>query len=417
MSHKFARAREGITCVMCILTTTLIVERLHEADNMAKVGFQNVSKVYRDSSGAILAVDDLNLEVDDGEFLVLVGPSGSGKSTTLRMLAGLESVTEGEITIDGEVVNKKPPRERDIALVFQNNALYPHKSVRGNMAFGLRLQTDLSKDEINRRVEEAAEMMGIAELLDKKPGSLSGGQQQRVATGRAIVREPAVFLFDEPLSDLDANLRKHMRTELARIHAQLRITSVYVTHDQEEAMTLADRIAIMEGGELQQVGRPTQVYHNPANLFVADFIGSPNINLFEVRLERTSSGGILHHSSFDYEISQAIIDEIVEDMTDEELVLGVRPETIQVVADLDEADIVATVDVVETIGSDNVLYLSLGDQEVRVRAPATLLPEQGDRIGLTFDEGDIYLFDQVTEEAVLNRADQYQEVRRQQIAD
>lgn len=384
---------------------------------MAKVGFQNVSKVYRDSSGAILAVDDLNLEVDDGEFLVLVGPSGSGKSTTLRMLAGLESVTEGEITIDGEVVNKKPPRERDIALVFQNNALYPHKSVRGNMAFGLRLQTDLSKDEINRRVEEAAEMMGIAELLDKKPGSLSGGQQQRVATGRAIVREPAVFLFDEPLSDLDANLRKHMRTELARIHAQLRITSVYVTHDQEEAMTLADRIAIMEGGELQQVGRPTQVYHNPANLFVADFIGSPNINLFEVRLERTSSGGILHHSSFDYEISQAIIDEIVEDMTDEELVLGVRPETIQVVADLDEADIVATVDVVETIGSDNVLYLSLGDQEVRVRAPATLLPEQGDRIGLTFDEGDIYLFDQVTEEAVLNRSDQYQEVRRQQIAD
>lgn len=383
---------------------------------MAKVGFHDVSKVYRDSSGAILAVDELNLEVEDGEFLVLVGPSGSGKSTTLRMLAGLESVTDGEIRIDDEVVNKKPPRERDIALVFQNNALYPHKTVRGNMAFGLRLQTDLSKDEINRRVEEAAEMMGIAELLDKKPGALSGGQQQRVATGRAIVREPAVFLFDEPLSDLDANLRKHMRTELARIHAQLGITSVYVTHDQEEAMTLADRIAIMEGGELQQVGRPTQVYHNPANLFVADFIGSPNINLFDVSLERTATGGTLQHAEFDYDISQSIIDEITPDLTDDELVLGVRPETIRVVGDPDDADLVTTVDVVETIGSDNVLYLRFADQEVRVRSPPTLLPEQGDRIGLTFEEGDLYLFDRVTEEAVLDRSGRYQEVRKQQIA-
>ena len=374
---------------------------------MAKVTFEDVLKIYDDNSGGTLAVKDLNLDVKDGEFLVVVGPSGSGKSTTLRMLAGLESITDGEIRIGEEVVNESPPRKRDIALVFQSNALYPHKTVRGNMGYGLRLRTSLSDEEINERVEEAAEMMGIEELLDKKPASLSGGQQQRVATGRAIVREPAVFLFDEPLSDLDANLRKHMRTELARIHSELEITSLYVTHDQEEAMTLADRIAIMNHGELQQVGRPTDVYHNPANVFVADFIGSPNINLFDVEYDRHSSGATLRSESFTYELSEGLTQSITAEDGDA-LTLGVRPENIEVDPD---GEIESTVEVVETVGSDNFLYVRVAGQEGRVRTASTLIPNEGETLRLSFDEDDIYLFDSETEERVLDRSERYEERR------
>ncbi|MFB6195680.1 MAG: ABC transporter ATP-binding protein [Haloplanus sp.] len=374
---------------------------------MAKVTFKDVLKIYDDDSGGTLAVKDLNLDVKDGEFLVVVGPSGSGKSTTLRMLAGLESITDGEIRIGDEVVNELPPRKRDIALVFQSNALYPHKSVRGNMGYGLRLRTSLSDEEINERVEEAAEMMGIEELLDKKPASLSGGQQQRVATGRAIVREPAVFLFDEPLSDLDANLRKHMRTELARIHSELEITSLYVTHDQEEAMTLADRIAIMNHGELQQVGRPTDVYHNPTNVFVADFIGSPNINLFDVEYDRHSSGATLRGETFTYELSEDIAQSIASEDGDA-LTLGIRPENLEVDAD---GEIESTVEVVETVGSDNFLYVRVAGQECRVRTSSTLIPDEGETLHLTFDEDDIYLFDSETEERVLDRSERYEERR------
>jgi len=374
---------------------------------MAKVTFEDVLKIYDDNSGGTLAVKDLNLDVKDGEFLVVVGPSGSGKSTTLRMLAGLESITDGEIRIGEEVVNESPPRKRDIALVFQSNALYPHKTVRGNMGYGLRLRTSLSDEEINERVEEAAEMMGIEELLDKKPASLSGGQQQRVATGRAIVREPAVFLFDEPLSDLDANLRKHMRTELARIHSELEITSLYVTHDQEEAMTLADRIAIMNHGELQQVGRPTDVYHNPANVFVADFIGSPNINLFDVEYDRHSSGATLRSESFTYELSEGLTQSITAEDGDA-LTLGVRPENIEVDPD---GEIESTVEVVETVGSDNFLYVRVAGQECRVRTSSTLIPNEGETLRLSFDEDDIYLFDSETEERVLDRSERYEERR------
>jgi multiple sugar transport system ATP-binding protein len=327
------------------------------------------------------------------------------------MLAGLESITDGEIKIGDKVVNDMPPRERDLAMVFQDNALYPHKTVRQNMAYGLQLRTSLSKDEINSRVEEAAEMMGIGELLDKKPGALSGGQQQRVATGRAIVREPSVFLFDEPLSDLDANLRKHMRTELARIHSELGITSVYVTHDQEEAMTLADRIAILNLGELQQIGRPTHVYSNPANMFVADFIGSPNINFFDVDLDESGSQPTLVHDVFEYTLSDHMVGRIREATETNELVLGVRPESIRI-ADAAETGrtIPGSVMVVETVGSDNFIYMDVAGDETRVRVPANVLPTEGEEIHITFDEEDIYLFDRQTEESVLDRMETEQPI-------
>jgi len=371
---------------------------------MASVAFDKVTKVFDGSTGAILAVDELDIDVEDGEFLVMVGPSGSGKSTTLRMLAGLESITDGEIRIGDRVVNNIPPRERDIAMVFQDNALYPHKTVRQNMGYGLHLRTSLSSEEIDARVEEAAAMMGIEDLLDKKPGALSGGQQQRVATGRAIVREPSVFLFDEPLSDLDANLRKHMRTELARIHTELEITSIYVTHDQEEAMTLADRIAILHQGQLQQIGRPTEVYSNPRNVFVADFIGSPNINLFDVELDTSGDAPTLRHEVFDYEISQSLVERVQESTDSTDLILGVRPENVEVRSSAEAGrTIPAEVVVVETVGSDNFIYVDVAGEECRVRAPASVLPDVDDVLHLTFDEEELYLFDRETEESVLER--------------
>jgi multiple sugar transport system ATP-binding protein len=374
---------------------------------MAGVELDDVVKVYDDSSGKIVAVENLNLQIRNGEFVVIVGPSGCGKSTTLRMLAGLESITQGEVRIDGDVVNDKAPKDRNIAMVFQNYALYPHKTVRANMAYGLQLSTNLSDEEINRRVEETAEMMGVEELLDKKPGSLSGGQQQRVATGRAIVREPAVFLFDEPLSNLDAKLRKHMRTELARLHSEMEITSIYVTHDQEEAMTMADRIVVLKDGELQQIGTPKKVYFQPANQFVADFIGSPSMNFFDIELEERDDGsGTLHHPDFDYHISESTIEDIKAVTDTADFVLGVRPENVRVTQDsADQKSIEAKVDVVETVGSDNFLYLSVGGKECRVRETIHVDPEEGSTVPVTFSESDINLFDAETGEAVFHGSD------------
>ncbi|MFB6106648.1 MAG: ABC transporter ATP-binding protein [Halobacteriaceae archaeon] len=370
---------------------------------MASVEFDKITKVFDDSSGTIVAVEELDLEIDDGEFVVFVGPSGCGKSTTLRMLAGLETITDGEIRLDGERINEKAPKDRDIAMVFQSYALYPHKTVRENMAYGLRLSTDLSDEEINRRVEEAAAMMNIEDLLEKTPGNLSGGQQQRVATGRAIVREPAVFLFDEPLSNLDAKLRQHMRTELARIHSELQITTIYVTHDQEEAMTMADRIVILNDGRLQQVGTPKEVYYRPANLFVADFIGSPSMNFFDVTLERNDDGTatLVHESGgFEYRISADVLG-LVDESGATELTAGIRPENIVVDENADPAkSFESPVDVVEVIGSDNFIYLDVGGEEGRVRTPSNIEPEMGDVIRLTFDEDDLLLFDRQTEEAI-----------------
>jgi multiple sugar transport system ATP-binding protein len=285
------------------------------------------------------------------------------------------------------------------------------------MAYGLNLSTDLQEEEIDRRVVEAAEMMGIEDLLDKKPGSLSGGQQQRVATGRAIVREPSVFLFDEPLSNLDAQLRKHMRTELARIHTELGITTIYVTHDQEEAMTMADRIVILDNGKLQQVGTPKDVYYRPANAFVADFIGSPSMNFFDVSLDVASDGsGTLVGDGFEYAVSKELVDTV--DAGTGEYILAVRPENFRVDEDAPvEKSFEATVDVVEVIGSDNFLYLDLAGQECRVRTPVEIEPEIGDTVRVTFDEADLHLFDRDTEEAVVhghNRAEEAPQTIEQQ---
>ena len=368
---------------------------------MSRVEFDNVTKVFEDTSGPIVAVEELSLDIPDGEFVVFVGPSGCGKSTTLRMLAGLETITDGEIRLDDEVVNDVSPRDRDIAMVFQSYALYPHKTVRGNMAYGLALSTDLSDEEVDRRVVEAAEMMGIEDLLDKKPGSLSGGQQQRVATGRAIVREPAVFLFDEPLSNLDAKLRKHMRTELSRIHSELGITTIYVTHDQEEAMTMADRIVILDDGTLQQVGSPKDVYYRPANEFVADFIGSPSMNFFDVDLRvDADGGGTLVGEELTYDVSAELADLAGGEG---EFTLSIRPENLRI----DETaaaskSFEATVDVVEIIGSDNFIYLEVGGRECRVRSSSDVEPAEGETVTVTFSEGDLHLFDRTTGEAIVH---------------
>ena len=367
---------------------------------MANVEFDNVTKVFDDSANTIVAVEELDLEIQDGEFIVFVGPSGCGKSTTLRMAAGLETITDGELRIGGQIVNNVSPKDRDIAMVFQSYALYPHKTVRGNMAYGLELSTDLTEEEINNRVEEAAEMMGIEDLLEKKPASLSGGQQQRVATGRAIVREPEVFLFDEPLSNLDAKLRKHMRTELSRIHSELDITTIYVTHDQEEAMTMSDRIVILNDGRLQQVGKPKEVYYQPANLFVADFIGSPSMNFLDVELE---GNRLTNDRSFDFQLTDEFVDTLRSVSDSTEFTFGVRPENVHVDENVADARAVkTTVEVVEVIGSDNFIYLDLDGKEFRVRSPSYIEPEEGEEITITFDDEAIHLFDANTGEALVH---------------
>jgi len=365
---------------------------------MARLELDSVTKVYDTRAETIVAVEELDLDVRDGEFVVLVGPSGCGKSTTLRMIAGLETVTDGEIRLAGERINDEAPKDRDIAMVFQSYALYPHKTVRENMGYGLELSTDLDEETIGRRVEDAAEMMGIEDLLEKKPGALSGGQQQRVATGRAIVREPAVFLFDEPLSNLDAKLRKHMRTELARIHSEVGITTVYVTHDQEEAMTLADRIAVLNDGRLQQFAEPKVVYYRPANRFVADFIGSPSMNFVNVRLDGADGDWRLSQEAFDYAVSDRFV-EALDPTTP--LEMGIRPENVRIDGEAPpDRRITATVDVVEVVGSDNFVYLDLAGKEFRVRTESQVEPEEDETVAVTFDETDVHLFDRDTGEAL-----------------
>ena len=344
---------------------------------MARTELDGVTKIFVEDDGSeVVAVDDVNLDIEDGEFLVLVGPSGCGKSTTLRMVAGLETITDGEIRLDGRVINDVPAKNRDIAMVFQSYALYPHMSVRGNMSFGLEESTDLSDDEIADRVEDSAAMMGIETLLDRKPSDLSGGQQQRVALGRAIVRDPEVFLMDEPLSNLDAKLRAQMRTELQRLQTELDVTTIYVTHDQTEAMTMGDRIAILDDGELQQVGTPLECYHRPANLFVAGFIGDPPMNFLQV----TNDDGVLEGDGFTYPLP----DDIASAVTGhDDVVLGIRPEDLELDGDRDAAhSIPATIDVVEPMGDENVVYLKLENGK------QVVAPDTGEQEGASVEAAD-----------------------------
>jgi len=355
---------------------------------MGRVSVNTVSKVYDES---IVAVDDVSAEIRDGEFVTIVGPSGSGKSTLLRMIAGLEDISDGTVEIGGEVVNGVQPQDRGVAMVFQNYALYPHMTARKNMSYGLRLTTDLPQDEIDAKVEEAAEMMGIEGQLDKKPGSLSGGQQQRVATGRAIVRDPEVFLFDEPLSNLDAKLRLHMRTELQQLQDELGTTAIYVTHDQEEAMTMSDRIIVLNEGEIQQIGTPEEIYGEPANQFVADFVGSPSMNTFPVELR----DDVLVGTAFDYTLPETYRDRVSKRASDgDRLVLGIRPEHVDVVEAAGENTVRANLDVREPVGSDNFLYLSVGDEECCVRVSGERQPEEGSTLTIRFDPSHLHLFQQ-----------------------
>ncbi|GGL56461.1 ABC transporter ATP-binding protein [Halocalculus aciditolerans] len=364
---------------------------------MAELTLDSVTKVFDDGGDDIVAVDGIDIDIDDGEFLVLVGPSGCGKSTTLRMIAGLETVTDGSVSLGDRVVNDVKPRDRDIAMVFQSYALYPHMSVRENMAFGLEQSTEMSKEERNEVVEDTCELLGIGNLIDRKPGELSGGQQQRVALGRAIVREPAVFLMDEPLSNLDAKLRSSMRTELQRLQEDLDTTTVYVTHDQTEAMTMGDRIAILNDGELQQVATPLEAYHRPANRFVAGFIGDPSMNFFDATLD----GDTLDAGDFEYTLSEDTLADLggATDIT-----MGVRPEDIELVDAADgHHDFPVTVDVVEPMGNENNVYLDLADTSFVGVVSGQRIVHQGSDAAARIPEDAIHLFDRKTGEALHNR--------------
>jgi multiple sugar transport system ATP-binding protein len=383
---------------------------------MAELGIRELTKVYGENGNEIVAVDDLNITVADGEMLILVGPSGCGKSTTLRSIAGLETVTEGHIVLDGVDVTDQEAKDRDMAMVFQNYALYPHMTARENMSFGLRMGTDMSKSDIEQRVEETAEMMGIKDLLDKKPGELSGGQQQRVALGRAIVRQPQAFLMDEPLSNLDAKLRDQMRTELQTLQQQLGITTVYVTHDQTEAMTMGDRIAILNGGELQQVGSPLECYHRPANRFVAGFIGSPGMNFFDAQRRTLSGEVVLEHEEFEYVLTEAAAADIDEVRSDS-LVIGIRPEDIRVVDEPTRNSITINVDVIEPLGDVNHVIFSVGGTSYTATLEGDYPVSVGDELELLFPEGKIHIFDSETGEALKHREmDDDRNVRRQEPA-
>ena len=352
---------------------------------MASITLEDLGKIYPDGTRAVGSV---NLEIHDGEFLVLVGPSGCGKSTVLRMIAGLEDISEGKMTIGDRVVNDVPPKDRDIAMVFQNYALYPHMSVYDNMAFGLKLRK-MSKDEIDRRVKEAAEVLEITEFLDRKPKALSGGQRQRVAMGRAIVREPKAFLMDEPLSNLDAKLRVQMRTELGRLHNRLTTTTVYVTHDQVEAMTLGHRVAVLRAVSqkrpynLQQVAPPTELFNNPANLFVAGFIGSPAMNMVYGTLNREDDGVWLSFASHKIRVGQAAIDNHpgIEEHFGNQLVIGIRPGAFEdaraVETQNPDKTIRVTTDVNELLGSESYVHFMLDTPPVITPDIEELLADSG----------------------------------------
>lgn len=364
---------------------------------MAEIRLEGITKKYESPDGdEIVAVSDLDLTLKDGELVVLVGPSGCGKTTTLRCTAGLEEVTDGRVYVGNEDVTNLDASERKMAMVFQNFALYPHMTARENIEFTLKLKGDHSREEINQRVEEAAKMLEISDLLDKKPGTLSGGQQQRVALARAIIREPEAFLFDEPLSSLDAKLRTQMRTEIQRLQNELKVTSLYVTHDQTEAMTMGDRIAILNDGQLQQIGTPEEVYSHPTNRFVAGFIGDPSMNFHRTTFEIGDDTGTIYFGDQEYEISESGLDTLQE-YQESEIELGVRPEDFELVTEPDRYDpsklIEIEVDVLEQLGNQNLLYTTIGGDEFICRVSGNTKPTRGTRLLLNIQEDYLYLFD------------------------
>ena len=377
---------------------------------MAKVIIENVTKVYRDGKGNdVKAVDDVSMEIDDQEFMVMVGPSGCGKSTTLRMVAGLEEITAGTISIDGRVINHVPPKDRDIAMVFQNYALYPHMTVYKNMSFGLKLR-NFPKAEIDQRVNEAADILGIRELLERKPKELSGGQRQRVAVGRAIVRKPKAFLFDEPLSNLDAKMRVQMRTEISKLHTRLAATMIYVTHDQVEAMTMGDRITVMDGGKIQQVAAPLEIYNSPENIFVAGFIGSPTMNFFDGTIQQKDGKlafvekGVQGGAGFSVRVDsdhspklQAYVGRAVK--------FGIRPEDVHDKLYTGSADpstvVQSTVEVVEPMGAEIYLYMNTGSHSYIARVSVAQKADVNHKLDLIFNTKRAHYFDVTTEKTII----------------
>jgi multiple sugar transport system ATP-binding protein len=368
---------------------------------MASVSLRGVRKVYE---SGFVAVEDATFDVSDGEFVVLVGPSGCGKSTTLRMIAGLESITAGELRIGDRLVNDVPSSERDIAMVFQNYALYPHMTVYENMAFALRLRNE-PKAEIDRRVREAGEILHIGPILDRKPRQLSGGQRQRVAVGRAIVRHPRVFLFDEPLSNLDAKLRVQTRKEIARLHRQLAATMIYVTHDQVEAMTMGDRIVVMSAGHIRQIGAPLELYENPANQFVAGFIGSPAMNFIAGRIEDGNDTVAIRAAGDSLSVPLPASSRAqLAHVTDGRIVIGVRPEDIYLEGasvlppDVVQAD--AIVDAVEPMGNEVFVYARTGESELVARVEPNRLPRPEEKLRILLDRRRLHYFDATTGAAI-----------------
>ncbi len=366
----------------------------------------NLKGIYKRYAGGVTAVSDFNLDIEDKEFIVLVGPSGCGKSTTLRMIAGLEEISEGELYIGDKMVNDVAPKDRDIAMVFQNYALYPHMTVFDNMAFGLKLRK-MPKDEIKKRVHEAARILDIEHLLDSKPKALSGGQRQRVALGRAIVREPKVFLMDEPLSNLDAKLRGQMRTEISKLHQRLKTTFIYVTHDQIEAMTMGTRIVVMKDGFIQQIDSPQALYDKPENMFVAGFIGSPPMNFIDATLEKKEDGIYANFGSSSIKIPADKAAKLEgSEYIGKTVVFGIRPENVDDSADAiaqnPEAVVEAKVEVTELMGAEIYLYLTIEGSSFVARVAPESTAKPGDTIKVAFALNKMHLFDKETEKVILN---------------
>ena len=370
---------------------------------MASLSLKNVGKTY---PNGFFAVKNFNLDIADKEFIIFVGPSGCGKSTTLRMIAGLEEITSGELWIGNTMVNDVEPKDRDIAMVFQSYALYPHMSVYDNMAFGLKLRKT-PKDKVDKLVHEAAKILDIEHLLDRKPKALSGGQRQRVAMGRAIVRNPKVFLMDEPLSNLDAKLRVQMRIEISKLHQRLESTIIYVTHDQTEALTLGTRIVVMKDGVMQQVATPIDLYTKPCNLFVAGFIGSPQMNFIDCKVVRDEEGIKLAFGSYAVKLPESKAEKLVEGgYIDKEVIMGIRPEDIkdeEIFINAGSSNVLdATVRVYEMLGAEVFLYFSVEGHDITVRVNPRTTARPGDTIKIALDTSKIHIFDKDTETTITN---------------
>ena len=362
--------------------------QLSETSGTTHIQIDEIRKTFND--GEIVACDDVNIDIDEGEFVVFVGPSGCGKTTTLRCIAGLEEPDEGQILVDGTDITGLKSKDRNLAFVFQSIALFPHMSVRKNMRFGLDMNTDLSKDEKNRRVEEVAETLDIASMLDRKPAALSGGQQQRVSLGRAMVMEPAAFLLDEPFSALDANLRDHMRVEVKKIQRELTTSMIFVTHDQEEAMTLGDKIVVMNDGHVQQIGSPYDIYNDPTNRFVADFIGSPSPNLVEGTVERDSMG-LSFHTDIGTIPATDEQTAVMKERVGETIVYGIRPEYLRLNSGRNM--FAADVDVIEPLGDRDAIHLSANGTSLSALTSQGEIPQNTDRVQVDFETEEAWLFE------------------------